>query len=137
MRRFSSRLASLFLAAFLASSPVLANEDAAYRLTVHSLREDVAASDPRVSQARTQLARVAKTLGEEPGAIAAACTRYAGHIYDSAHVRTTSLELLDALAAHAKRGRALNDTLLDYANARKAAPGRTHAEAMAVMGGKK
>jgi hypothetical protein len=104
------------------------------RLMVASVKEEVAPNDPRWLQTRIQLNKAAKLTAEEPAAIAAACARYAGHLHDSAHLSVTPLELLEALSRFGKAGKPMNDTLHDYAAARKTAPALSHAGALAVMG---
>lgn len=116
-----------------ADAPVTAGDDPAQRLTAMSLREEVAAGDPRVAQTRAQIARVVKLSGEEPMAVATACLRYTRHLFDAIHERATPLELLDALASFGKAGKPINDTLLDYVAARKAAASKGHTEAMAAL----
>ena len=126
-----SCLAMSFALAAHAASPA---DEAADRLMAASIKEDVAPNDPRLLQARIQLHKAAKLSTEEPTAIAAACTRYAGHLHDSAHLSVTPLELLEALSRFGKTGKPMNDTLHDYATARKAAPTLSHAGALAAMG---
>ena len=136
------RLASLFLAVFFSAAAIAVGtpapaDDAAQRLTAMSVGQDVAADDPRVAQARKLLDKAVKLTHEEPMAIAAACSRYAGHLFDAIHERATPLELLEALATFGKSGKPMNETLQDYAAARKAAPGKSHVEAMTRPGGKR
>jgi hypothetical protein len=96
--------------------------------------EEIAPNDPRLAQVKIELGKAAKLTAEEPTAVAAACSRYASHLQDSAHLPATPLELLEALSRFGKAGKAMNDTLQDYATARKAAPARSHAEPLAAMG---
>lgn len=123
-------------AASAAGAPAPA-DDAAQRMTAGSVRQEVAADDPRVAQTRKQLDKVVKVTREEPMAVAAACSRYAGHLFDSIHEPATSLELLEALVQFARSGKPMTETLQDYVAARKLAPARSHAEAMAALGKKK
>ena len=136
------RLASLFLAVFFSAAAIAVGtpapaDDAAQRLTAMSVGQDVAADDPRVAQARKLLDKAVKLTHEEPMAIAAACSRYAGHLFDAIHERATPLELLEALATFGKSGKPMNETLQDYVAARKVAPGKRHVEAMTRPGGKR
>lgn len=132
----------LLLAAFVvgpasaagASTPT---DELAQRLTAMSVRQELAENDPRVAQTRKLLDKAVKLSREEPVAIAAACSRYAGHLFDSIHVSATALELLEALATFGKAGKPISETLQGYVAARKAAPARSHVEAMAALGGKK
>jgi hypothetical protein len=134
-------LATLFFAVLFSSAGFAATpapvDDVAQRLVAMSGGPDVAADDPRVTQTRKLLDKAVKLTHEEPMAIAAACSRYAGHLFDAIHVRATALELLEALTAFGKSGKPMNETLQDYVAARKAAPGKSHVEAMAKLGGKK
>ncbi len=146
-----SPLRSIFFAAALAcAGSALANasnspDDIAQRLTALSLAgtPEPAAGDPRVLETRKLLDKAVKQTREEPLAVAAACQRYVGHLHDSAQIRATPLELLAALVAHGKAGQPMSDTLQScqpmsdtlqsYVAARKAAPGRTHGEAMSAL----
>ena len=123
-------------AAFAAADPAPADA-VAQRMTVLSVKQEVAAGDARVTQARTLLGKAMKMTQEEAVAIEAACSRYVGHLHDSAHIEAAPLELLEALVAFGKAGQSMRDTLQSYVAARKAAPGRSHAEAMAALGKKK
>lgn len=105
-------------------------------MTAVSIRQDLAAGDPRLAQTRNQLDQVSRVTSETPSAIAYACSRYVGHLHDAAQIEATSLELLDALARFARAARPLNDTLRDYVAARKTAEKRDHAGAMAILGRK-
>jgi hypothetical protein len=132
----------LFLAALLsgianAAGSLAATDEVAQRMTSLSVRQELAANDPRVAQTRTLLDKAARLSLEEPMAIEAACSRYVGHLHDSAHIEAAPLELLEALVSFGKAGKPMRDTLQDYVVARKAAPGKSHAEAMAVLGRKK
>ncbi len=122
---------------FVFSFPAAAlspSDQVADRLLAASVPEEIAPNDPRLAQVKIQLGKAAKLTAEEPTAVAAACSRYAGHLHDSAHLSATPLELLEALSRFGKAGKPMNDTLQDYATARKATPMRSHAEALAAMG---
>lgn len=130
-------LAGLFSgAAFAAADPAPADA-VAQRMTVLSARQDVAAGDARVAQARALLGKAMKLTQEQAVAIEAACSRYVGHLHDSAQIEAAPLELLEALAAFGKAGQPMRETLQAYVAARKTAPARSHAEAMAALGKKK
>jgi hypothetical protein len=122
-------LAACSFATFAASP----SEEAADRLLAVSLKQEVAANDPRVTQTRLWLDKAAKLAGEEPTAIAYACSRYAGHLHDAAQVEATPLELLEALTRFGKAGKPMRDTLQEYATARKAVPGRSHADTLVAL----
>lgn len=126
-------LLSLCLAATVAvaAPPALDEVNAAQRLTELSAHQEVAANDPRVLRTQGLLDKAAKATGEVPPAIAAACLRYAGHLFDAAHVRAEPVELLEVLAQFAAPGGAMNDTLGRYAALRRA--GKTREEALAGM----
>lgn len=134
-RLFSFFLAAglFFGAAFAVADPAPADE-VAQRLTAMSVKQDVPENDPRVAQTRKLLDKAVKLTKEEPLAVAAACSRYAGHLHDSAHIEAVPLELLEALATFGKSGKPMNETLQNYAAARKAVPAKSHVEAMAALG---
>lgn len=138
-----NRLFSFLLAAGLFSGAAFAMADTtpadavAQRMTALSIKQEIAANDARVAQSRALLDKAVKLTREEPVAIEAACSRYVGHLHDSAQIEATPLELLEALTRFGKAGQPMNETLQGYAAARKAAPARSHAEAMAALGGKK
>lgn len=130
MKRF--HVLSFLLA--LASSHVMAMSTDAVVLEMSSLSvgHQLAADDPAVARTRAMLEQVSKLSGDDATAIFAACRRYIGHLHDAAQIKATPLELLAALAA-AKSGTPINDTLQAYVAARKTAPGKTHAGAMALL----
>ena len=141
-------LAPLFLAIFAfgfglfpslatAAGNPAAVEEVALELTELSLHLELAETDPRVLQTRKMLEKAVKLTREEPLAISAACSRYVGHLHDSAHIEARPLDLLEALVTFGKAGKSMRDTLQDYAEARKAATARSHAEAMAALAKKK
>jgi len=144
MKTLRPPLRSIFFAALLAcagsafSSAASASnspDEIAQRLTALSLAgaPEPAAGDPRVLETRKLLDKAVKLTREEPLAVASACQRYVGHLHDSAQIGATPLELLAALVAHGKAGQPMNETLQAYVAARKAAPGRTHGEAMNAL----
>lgn len=127
---------SLVLCAGLALAlPAMAQQsiDPAQRLAALSYHEDLAADDPRVQKIQKQLVGLAKRSKDTPEEIAAACYRTARHLYDATRVQATPLELLEPLDKYLQKGQPLTDTLHRYVALRKAAPNRTHAEAMAGM----
>jgi hypothetical protein len=136
------RLLSFLAAALILAGPALAQkahvaivdgEDMARQIVVQSVREDVAADDPRVGKARAWLERAVKTSGEPERAVAAACERTARYFFDLTKTRASALELLEALAAHGRTGKPMQETLADYVKVRRQAAGMTHAAAMAAM----
>ena len=114
-----------------------ASDDIAQRMTELSAKQVIAANDPRVTQTRTWLDKVVKRSQTSPIAVEAACARYVGHLHDAAHIKATPLELLEALANFGKADKPIPEILQDYVQVRKTAAGKTHAEAMAVLGAKK
>lgn len=130
-------IAGLFSGAAFASADPVSTDVVAQRMTALSVRQEVAAGGGRVAITRTLLDKAVKLTQEEAMAIEAACSRYVGHLHDSAHIEATPMELLEALATFAKAGKPMRDTLQEYVAARKAAPGKSHVEAMAKLGGKK
>ncbi len=133
---------ALFLAVSLPAAPVLASSpvDAvtesgagvAQRMVELSLRQEVAAGDPRVAQTQAQLKKATRITGETEQAVAAACTRAARFIFDATKAPATPLDVLDALAAKGA-GRPMSDTVGAYVAARRNSAGKTHAEALAAM----
>lgn len=127
---------SLLAAPALAANPVEAVTETAngvaQRLVELSTRQEVAAADPRVAQTQAQLKQATRATGESEQAVAAACTRAARFIFDATRAPATPLDVLDALAAKGA-GRAMSDTVGAYVAARRNAPGKTHAEALAAM----
>lgn len=110
-------------------------EHLAQRFAAFALRAEVAETDARVVQVNDWLARTAKATGEEDRAIAAACVRTAKFLIDSARIRANPMEPLEALATATKPGQSMSDGLMAYVDARKKAPNKTHAEAMAALRG--
>jgi hypothetical protein len=129
-------LSPLLLAAALAlPTAALARDPAtlAHELTMVAFDQEMPDTDPRVAETRKLLDRAVKQTGETPFAVSSACQRFVGHLRDAAQIRATPLELLAVLGTHGKAGVPLNDTLQAYVAARKAAPGRSHDEAMAGL----
>lgn len=120
------------LALSLPASANTADGDAAQRLVELSVRQEVAATDPLVAQARAQLKRAAQASGEDEQAVAAASVRAARYIFDATKAPATPLDVVEAVAAKGK-GRALSDTIGAYVQARRNSAGKTHAEALAAM----
>lgn len=132
-------LIALFVLFVLSGSATAAmsTDSVAREMTSLSLGHQIAADDPAVSKTRAMLEKISKRSGDDATAIFAACRRYAGHLRDAAQIRASQLELLAALAAHEQTGQSINDTLQAYVAARKAAPDKTHAAAMAALAGQK
>lgn len=121
-----NRLSALLLTAGLSLATAAAvfaapSDDVAQRMTALSVRQEVAESDPRVTQTRKLLDKAVKLTHEDSITVAAACSRYVGHLYDSAHIEATPLELLEALVSFGKPGAPMQDSWQAYAAARKAA----------------
>ncbi|MDQ5943099.1 MAG: hypothetical protein QG572_1915, partial [Pseudomonadota bacterium] len=58
------------------------SESIPQRMVALAVKQDVAANDPRVVRARSQMAKAMKATGETEQAVAAACTRAARFIFD-------------------------------------------------------
>lgn len=129
--------ALLFTGAAIAAGNPTPSDEAAQRMTALSLKQEVAETDPRVAQTRKLLDQAVKLTQEEPIAIESACSRYVGHLRDSAHIAAVPLDLLEALVTFGKAGKPMRETLQEYVVARKAAPTKSHAEAMGILGKKK
>lgn len=113
---------------------VLEGDNLAQNIVAASLREDVAAGDTRVKQARAWLDKAVAVTGEEEKAVAAFSERTARWFFDITRSRATALEMLEALALLAKPGTPMNDTLRDYIQVRRAAAGKSHVEALKALG---
>lgn len=116
-----------------AGAGAMTAESVAQQMTALSLGHQPAAGDLAVAKAQLMLERVSQGSGEDATAVFAACRRYAGHLRDAAQISASQLELLAALDAYGRPGRSLNETLQAYVAARKAAPDRSHATAMAAL----
>lgn len=133
MRRLLSCLAlAAALLAPLSSLAAAGDGSAAQRLVELSLKQEVAATDPRVAQAQAQLKKAAKAAGEDEQAVAAASVRAARFLFDATKAPVTPLDVVDAVAARGK-GRPLADTVGAYVEARRNSAGKTHAEALSAM----
>ena len=108
------------------------SESIPQRMVSLAAKQDVAANDPRVVRARSQMAKAMKATVETEQAVAAACTRAARFIFDSTKSPATSVEVLDALAEKGA-GKPMSETIGRYVEARRNAAGMTHAEAMAAL----
>lgn len=111
-------------------------DEPARRLAAYEAGQEVASGDPRVARFQEQLGRVARVTGEGEDVIAAACVRTARHVFDVTRSKATPGELLEALVRFARPGVPMQDTLREYVTARRNAPTRSHAEALAALGGK-
>ncbi|MDP2794691.1 MAG: hypothetical protein Q8O25_11550 [Sulfurisoma sp.] len=114
---------------------IVEGDDMARQIVVQSTHEDVAANDARVARVRGWLAKTVKASGENERAVAAACERSARYFFDLTKTRATAQELLEALAAHGRSGKPMQETLADYIKARRQAAGMSHAAALAAMAG--
>lgn len=94
--------------------------NAPQRLVQASLREEVAADDPRVAKAREMLVKAGAATGETDLALAQACMRNARYIFDASRRRAnvSALEVLEAVAAHAPAGKPLAETTQRYVDLR-------------------
>jgi hypothetical protein len=102
------------------------------RMVSLSVKQEVAANDPRVVRARSQMVKAMKATGETEQAVAAACTRAARFLFDSTKSPATSVEVLDALAEKGA-GKPMSDTIGRYVEARRNSATKTHAEAMVAL----
>lgn len=115
--------------------PAEAPADVSVRLVTAAASDDVKPGDPRITQTRNWLAQAKKATGEEDEAIAAACMRLSGYLYDVTKIRVSPLEVLEMLAKHAPAGKPLNETTSRYFELR-AKKHLGHPEAMAALAGK-
>jgi hypothetical protein len=99
--------------------------------------QELPANDPRIKQAREWLKKAAAATGESEDVVAASAVKLSRYIFDVMKVRATPMETLEALGRYAPAGRPMSDTTNAYFQARRDAPNKTHAEAMATMAGKK
>lgn len=133
-------VASFLLAPLAAAQPAAPQffaegDHLAQRFAAFALHTEMAETDARVVQVGDWLARAAKATGEEDRAIAVACVRTAKFLLDGSRVRANPMEPLEALATAGKPGQSMSDGLMAYVEARKKAPNKTHAEAMATLRG--
>ncbi len=134
------RIALSLLMAVVAGSAVAANPvervteggSVAQRMVVLSVKQEVAENDARVLAADRQLKAAAQATGETEQAVAAACTRAARFIFDATKAPATPLDVLDGLLAQQSRS-PMNEAVGRYVEARRNAPGKTHAEALAAL----
>lgn len=115
------------------SHTLMLDGDLARQMTALSLKEDVAGNDKRVAQARAWLDKVVKATGEDEKAVAAQCQRTAKYILDLMRARATPVEVLEALALHARTAGSMQDAAMAYVNARRQAADKSHAAALAAM----
>ena len=119
-------LLSLLAASAVHAQPshaLMLDGDLARQMTALSMREDVAENDKRVLQSRAWLDRVVKATGEDEKAVAAQCQRTAKYILDLMRARATPIEVLEALALHARTPGSMQDAAMAYVNARRQAAG--------------
>lgn len=112
---------------------IVDGQDMARQIVMQSSHEDLAADDARVARVRAWLDKAVKNSGESERAVAAACERSARFFFDLTKTRATAQELLEALAAHGRPGRPMQETLSEYIKARRQAAGMSHAAALAAM----
>lgn len=98
---------------------------------------DLPPGDARVEKARAWLKMVAGTTGENEQQVAASSIKLARFLFDTVHVRAQPMETLEGLAVQATPGKALSDMTSAYYQARRAAPNKGHAEALATLTAKK
>lgn len=99
--------------------------------------QELSAKDPRVKQAREWLERAAGATGETEEVVAASAVKLSRYILDAMGVRASPMEVLEAVARFAPVGKPMSETTNAYFQARRSAPNKTHAEAMAAMAAKK
>ncbi|MBI4754938.1 MAG: hypothetical protein HY778_05840 [Betaproteobacteria bacterium] len=133
----------LALTALLAAGPLMAGPidlgaDPARSIVSQSAGQDtVPDNDPRLAQARTWLKKASQATGEGEDFVAAASVKLARYLFDTARVRATALETLEGLATYAPSGKPMGETTNAYFQARRTAPNKTHAEAMAALAARK
>lgn len=136
MKILAALLASL---ACLASAPVLAQaqpvdlgKDPALTIAGPDLPE----TDARVAQTRAWLKQAAAATGESEEQIAASCVKLSRFLFDALRVRALPIEALEGLALQLAPGKLLGDMNTAYFRARRDAPDRSHAAALAALTGK-
>lgn len=115
---------------------VLEGDNLPLQIVARSVGEDVAAGDARVIQAKGWLAKVTKVTGEDEKAVAAACERTSRWFFDMTRTRATALEMLEAVALLAKPGKTMQDTMVDYVQARRQTADKSHAAALKALNAK-
>lgn len=94
---------------------------------------DLAPNDARVMQARGWLAQVARATGETEEQVAASCVKLSRFLFDTLRVRALPSEALEGLAVQLASGKALGDMTSAYFQARRTAPDKSHAAALAAL----
>lgn len=112
-----------------ATAASLEENPAAY---LASVTQDLLPGSVDEAAVRKQLAAAARLTGEEAPAVAVASIRAARFIFDATKAQASPLDVLDAVVQRGK-GRPLAETIGLYVEARRQAPGKTHAEALAAM----
>jgi hypothetical protein len=97
---------------------------------------DLAPDDARVAQARAWLKQVAAATGESETQVAASCMKLSRYLFDALRERALPTEVLEGLTVQLSAGKPLGDMTSAYFMARRAAPDRTHAAALAALTGK-
>lgn len=130
-------LTALLAAGPLRAGPVDLGADPARHIVNQAAGQDVPDNDPRLVNARAWLRKTAQATGEGEEMVAATSVKLARYLFDAAKVRATALEVLEGLAAHAPAGGPMGEATDAYFQARRKAPNKTHAEAMAALAGRK
>jgi hypothetical protein len=97
---------------------------------------DLTPTDARVAQARAWLKQAAQVTGENEEQIAASCVKLSRFLFDALRVRALPIETLEGLAVQLAPGKKLGDMNTAYFRARRDAPDRSHAGALAALTGK-
>lgn len=137
MRIFATlSLCFLFLATAAVQAqtqPVDLGSDAALAI----VGRDAAPDDARVAQARAWLKQVSAATGENEEQVAASCVKLSRFLFDAMRERALPIEALEGLTVQLAPGKQLGDMTAAYFRARRDAPGRSHAGAMAALTGKR
>lgn len=137
MRKSLIVLASLALVASVPASAQKYTVDLGADPAITVAGRDLPPTDARVAQARAWLKKVAEATGEKEEQVAASCMKLVRFMLDSMRVRALPAEVLEGLALRAAPGKPLSELTSGYYEARRAAPGKSHAEAMAALSTKK
>lgn len=133
MKALSVLIASLLL---LAAGPACAqkfNVDLGKDPALTVAGRDLPPTDSRVEKARGWLKQVSAATGENEEQVAAACMKLVKFMMDGPRVRALPAEVLEGLALQAAPGKPLSELTTGYYEARRAAPDKSHAGAMAAL----
>lgn len=132
---FALLVSTFFLASGLAQAQMQA-VDLGHDPALAIVGPDLAPTDARVAQARAWLKRVAEATGESEAQVAASCVKLSRYLFDALRVRAVPSEPLEGLTVQLAPGKPLGDMTSAYFQARRAAPDKSHAGALAALTGK-